>query len=54
MYWVAEGFATRSELAWGCWANNGNEDLEEFPGGSVVRTPCSHYQGPGFNPSSGN
>lgn len=36
VYWVAGGLATRWELAWGCWANNGSGDLEEFPGGSVV------------------
>ena len=31
-----------------------NKILGEFPGGPVVRTPHSHCQGPGFNPSSGS
>ena len=26
----------------------------EFPGGPVVRTPCFHCRGPGFDPWSGN
>ena len=25
-----------------------------FPVGTVVKTPCSQYSGPGFNPWSGN
>ena len=27
--------------------------VREFPGGPLVRTPCFHCQGPGFNPWSG-
>ena len=26
----------------------------DFPGGAVVKTPCSQCRGPGFNPWSGN
>ena len=26
----------------------------EFPGGPLVRTPCFHCRGPGFDPSSGS
>ena len=26
----------------------------DFPGGAVVKTPCSQYRGPGFDPWSGN
>ena len=25
-----------------------------FPGGTVVKTPCSHRRGPGFDPQLGN
>ena len=28
--------------------------FREFPGSPVVRTPCFHCRGPGFNPWSGN
>ena len=28
--------------------------FREFAGGPVVRTPCFHCQGPGFDPWSGN
>ena len=27
---------------------------QDFPGGSVVKTPCFHCRGHGFNPWSGN
>lgn len=27
---------------------------QEFPGGSVVKIPCSQYRGSGFSPGSGN
>ena len=26
----------------------------DFPGGLVVKTPCSQCRGPGFHPCSGN
>ena len=26
---------------------------QDFPGGSVAKTPCSQCRGPGFNPWSG-
>ena len=26
----------------------------DFPGGPVVKTPHSHFRGPGFDPWSGN
>ena len=31
-----------------------NQVVRELPGSPVVRTPCSHCQGPGFSPWSGN
>ena len=27
--------------------------IEDFPGGPVVKTPCSHCRRPGFHPWSG-
>ena len=30
------------------------EDLSDFPGGPVVKTPHSQCKGPGFDPWSGN
>ena len=29
-------------------------NLKDFPGGPVVKTPCSQCRGPGFDPWSGN
>ena len=40
----------KKEPAWGCVIKS---QLREFPGGSVVRTPCSHCQGPGSIPGRG-
>ena len=34
--------------------NGGVAVGENFPGGSVVKTPCSQCRGPGFDPCSGN
>ena len=30
------------------------ERLRDFPGGPVVKTPCFHFRGHGFDPWSGN
>ena len=29
-------------------------EIRDFPGGAVVRTPCSQCREPGFDPWSGN
>ena len=41
---------SQKEPAWGCVIKS---QLREFPGGSVVRTPCSHWQGPDSIPGQG-
>ena len=39
-----------------CWGNKFkmSEVLGEFPGGPVLKTPCFHFRGRGFNLWSGN
>ena len=41
-------------LLWACIFTIKNKQPREFPGGPVVMTWCSHCQGLGFSPWSGN
>ena len=37
-----------------CYSALKKKETREFPGGPVVRTPCSHCRGPRFNSWLGN